>query len=106
VNSKQPNSKSWRLFSQRAEGEREAVIQVAQGKAEAIQLVNEAAEKYFIGNAQALKQLEMIDSSLLDNAKIVIIEHRISPTLLLGSLPVDVSGLSAKSNDEKESKST
>ena len=76
---------------QRAEGEREAVIQVAQGKAEAIRLVNEAAEKYFVGNAQALKQLEMIETSLRDNAKIVITENGISPTLLLGSLPVTVS---------------
>lgn len=76
---------------QRAEGEREAVIQVAQGKAEAIRLVNEAAEKYFIGNAQTLKQLEMIETSLRDNAKIVITEHGISPTLLLGSLPVTLS---------------
>jgi regulator of protease activity HflC (stomatin/prohibitin superfamily) len=76
---------------QRAEGEREAVIQVAQGKAEAIRLVNEAAEKYFVGNAQALKKLEMVENSLRENAKIVITEHGISPTLLLGSLPVNVS---------------
>jgi regulator of protease activity HflC (stomatin/prohibitin superfamily) len=75
---------------QRAEGEREAVIQVAQGKAEAIRLVNEAAERYFVGNAQVLKNLEMIENSLRNNAKIVITEHGISPTLLLGSLPVDV----------------
>jgi regulator of protease activity HflC (stomatin/prohibitin superfamily) len=75
---------------QRAEGEREAVIQVAQGKAEAIRLVNEAAEKYFIGNAQVLKKLEMVENSLRDNAKIVITEHGISPTLLLGNLPVSV----------------
>jgi regulator of protease activity HflC (stomatin/prohibitin superfamily) len=75
---------------QRAEGEREAVIQVAQGKAEAIRLVNEAAEKYFVGNAQALKQLEMIENSLRENAKIVITEHGISPALLLGSLPVSI----------------
>jgi regulator of protease activity HflC (stomatin/prohibitin superfamily) len=76
---------------QRAEGEREAVIQVAQGRAEAIRLVNEAAEKYFVGNAQALKKLEMVENSLRDNAKVVITEHGISPTLLLGSLPVNVS---------------
>jgi regulator of protease activity HflC (stomatin/prohibitin superfamily) len=76
---------------QRAEGESEAVIQVAQGKAEAIRLVNEAAQQYFVGNAQALKQMEMIETSLRENAKIVITEHGISPTLLLGSLPVSVS---------------
>ena len=76
---------------QRAEGEREAVIQVAQGKAEAIRLVNEAAERYFVGNAQALKQIEMVENSLRQNAKIIITEHGISPALLLGSLPVSVS---------------
>jgi regulator of protease activity HflC (stomatin/prohibitin superfamily) len=76
---------------QLAEGERAAVIQVAQGKAEAIRLVNEAAHQYFIGNAQALKQMEMIETSLRDNAKVVITENGISPTLLLGNLPVSVS---------------
>jgi regulator of protease activity HflC (stomatin/prohibitin superfamily) len=73
---------------QRAEGEREAVIQVAQGKAEAIRLVNEAAEQYFVGNAQVLKQMEMVETALRDNTKVVITEHGISPTLLLGSLPI------------------
>ncbi|MBN1313953.1 MAG: SPFH/Band 7/PHB domain protein [Anaerolineales bacterium] len=75
---------------QRAEGEREAAIQVAQGRAEAIRLVNEAAKKYFVGNAQTLKQFEMIENSLRENAKIVITEHGINPTLLLGNLPVSV----------------
>jgi regulator of protease activity HflC (stomatin/prohibitin superfamily) len=75
---------------QRAEGEREAVIQVAQGKAEAIRLVNEAAQQYFQGNAQALKQMEMTETALRDNAKVVITKEGISPTLLLGNLPVSV----------------
>ncbi len=75
---------------QRAEGEREAAIQVAQGKAEAIRLVNEAAQQYFTGNAQALKQMEMTEIALRDNAKIVITKEGISPTLLLGNLPVSV----------------
>ena len=76
---------------QRAEGEREAAIKVAEGKAQAIKLVNEAAEQYFRGNAQVLKQMEMTETALRDNAKIVITEEGISPTLLLGSLPVSVS---------------
>ena len=76
---------------QRAEGEREAVIQVAQGKAEAIRLVNEAAERYFVGNAQELKRIEMVENSLRDNTKIVITEQGINPTLLLGSLPFSTS---------------
>ncbi|MFN2109453.1 MAG: SPFH domain-containing protein, partial [Anaerolineae bacterium] len=76
---------------QRAEGEREASIRVAEGRAQAIQLVNEAAEKYFQGNAQLLRKLEMTENSLKDNAKIVVTEHGVSPTLLLGNLPVSVS---------------
>jgi regulator of protease activity HflC (stomatin/prohibitin superfamily) len=76
---------------QRAEGEREAAIQVAQGKAEAIRLVNEAAQKYFHGNAQVLKQMEMTETSLSNNAKIIITKEGINPTLLLGNLPVSIS---------------
>ena len=76
---------------QRAEGEREAAIKVAEGKAQAIKLVNEAAQQYFRGNAQVLKQMEMTETALRDNAKIVITEEGISPTLLLGSLPVSIS---------------
>lgn len=75
---------------QRAEGAREGAIRVAEGKAQAIKLVNEAAEQYFQGNAQALKQMEMTEAALRDNAKIVITEQGISPTLLLGNLPVSV----------------
>jgi len=75
----------------RAEGEREAAIRVAEGKAEAIRLVNEAAQQYFQGNAQILRQLEMAEVALRDNAKIVITEEGISPTLLLGNLPVTMS---------------
>ncbi len=57
---------------QRAEGEKEALIRIAEGKARSIQLVNEAANKYFVGNAQRLKQLEVTETSLKDNAKIIL----------------------------------
>ena len=35
-------------------------------------LVSEAANKYFIGNAQLLRKLEAVENSLRENAKIVI----------------------------------
>jgi len=57
-----------------AEGVKQAKILQAEGEAEAIRLVNEAANKYFIGNAQLLRKLEAMESSLKDNAKIVIPE--------------------------------
>jgi len=56
----------------KAEGIRQARILEAEGEAQAIKLVNEAANQYFIGNAQLLRRLEMVEKSLAMNAKIVI----------------------------------
>jgi regulator of protease activity HflC (stomatin/prohibitin superfamily) len=56
----------------KAEGIRQARILAAEGEAEAIRLVNEAAERFFVGNAQLLKRLEVTESALKDNAKIVV----------------------------------
>jgi regulator of protease activity HflC (stomatin/prohibitin superfamily) len=55
-----------------AEGYKQSQILHAEGEAEAIRLVNEAADKYFIGNAQLLRKLEAMEASLRDNAKIVV----------------------------------
>ena len=55
-----------------AEGYKQSKILHAEGEAEAIKLVNEAADKYFIGNAQLLRKLEALEASLGNNAKIVI----------------------------------
>jgi len=55
-----------------AEGVKQAKILEAEGNAEAIRLVNEAANKYFVGNAQLLKRLDTVQSSLENNAKVVI----------------------------------
>ena len=56
----------------RAEGIKQARILEAEGEAQAIKTVNEAAEKYFIGNAQILRKLESVEKSLQNNTKIVI----------------------------------
>lgn len=56
----------------KAEGIRQAKILEAEGEAQAIQLVNEAAEKYFKGNAQVLRKLQATETALKDNAKIVV----------------------------------
>lgn len=55
-----------------AEGERQSAILVAEGEAQAIENVSVAAEKYFIGNAQTLKQLEVTRASLEKNSKIIV----------------------------------
>jgi regulator of protease activity HflC (stomatin/prohibitin superfamily) len=55
-----------------AEGYKQSKILHAEGEAEAIRLVNEAADRYFVGNAQLLRKLEALEASLGNNAKIVI----------------------------------
>ncbi len=61
-----------RAAIKRAEGIKQAQILQAEGEAEAIRLVNEAANKYFVGNAQVLKRLETVQASLQQNTKIVV----------------------------------
>jgi regulator of protease activity HflC (stomatin/prohibitin superfamily) len=56
----------------KAHGVRQAKILEAEGEAQAIRLVNEAADKYFVGNAQLLRRLEMVEKALWQNAKIVV----------------------------------
>jgi len=67
----------------KADGERRAEIKKAEGVAaaiklkaeadgEAIKVVNEAAERHFVGNAQLLKRLETVSEALKDNAKIIV----------------------------------
>jgi regulator of protease activity HflC (stomatin/prohibitin superfamily) len=67
---------SWPWFAGffQAEGQRQSKILVAEGEARSIELVNVAAEKYFVGNAQLLRRLETVAESLKSNSKIVLPE--------------------------------
>lgn len=56
----------------KAEGSKQAKILEAEGEAFAIKLVNEAAEQYFVGNAQILRKLEAVEKAIGNNAKVVI----------------------------------
>ncbi|HTJ42271.1 MAG TPA: SPFH domain-containing protein [Kofleriaceae bacterium] len=55
-----------------AEGVKQAKILEAEGEAQAIQLVNEAADRYFTGNAQLLRRLITVERALASNAKVVV----------------------------------
>jgi regulator of protease activity HflC (stomatin/prohibitin superfamily) len=55
-----------------AEGSRQSAILRAEGEAKAIENVSQAASKFFVGNAQLLKQLEVTQYSLQNNTKLVI----------------------------------
>jgi len=61
-----------RVKIKEAEGIKQFKILQAEGEAEAIRLVNEAAEKYFVGNAQMLRKLQAVEKSLESNTKIVV----------------------------------
>ena len=71
-----------------AEGERQATILMAEGEAEAIQKVSAAADQFFVGNAQVLKQLEVTQASLANNTKIVVSDQsKLINVLGLGERP-------------------
>jgi len=55
-----------------AEGDRQAAILRAEGEAQAIENVSNAADKFFVGNAHLLKQLEVTQASLEDNTKLIV----------------------------------
>jgi regulator of protease activity HflC (stomatin/prohibitin superfamily) len=56
----------------KAEGIKQARILEADGEAQAIKLVNEAANQYFVGNAQLLRRIQMLEEAMKNNAKIVV----------------------------------
>ena len=55
-----------------AEGIKQSTILKAEGEAEAIKLVNEAANQYFVDNAQTLRKLQAVEMSMQHAAKIVV----------------------------------
>ncbi|MHB8077933.1 MAG: SPFH domain-containing protein [Candidatus Krumholzibacteriia bacterium] len=56
----------------KAEGIKQARILQAEGEAQAIKLIYEASDQYFVGNAQLLRRLETLEKALANNAKIVV----------------------------------
>jgi len=83
----------------KAEGVKQARILQAEGEAEAIRLVNEAANRYFVGNAQILRKLETVEHSLQNNAKIVV-----PPNTELVNVIGEMAGVLPLRKGEKEPK--
>lgn len=85
-----------------AEGSKRAMILDGEGKAKRIELVNNAANKYFIGNAQKLKKLEVTENAIKNNSVLIVPEGQ-SLVNIIG----DVAGLKIlpiEKNTEKETK--
>ncbi len=76
-----------------AEGDRQAAILRAEGESEAIEKVSKAANQFFVGNAQILKQMEVTQASLANNTKIVVSDQ---------SRLVNVLGLGEPASSKKQ----
>ncbi len=68
---------------ERADGEAQAIVLKAKAEAEAIKLVNDAADKSFVGNAQMYTSLKVTENSLRSNSKVILTEKGISPSIIL-----------------------
>jgi len=85
----------------KAEGIRQAKILEAEGEAQAIKLVNEAADRYFVGNAQLLRRLMAVETALSSNAKIVVPSNTELVNVigeLAGIMPLNRSASTTKSS--------
>ncbi len=73
-----------------AEGKAEAIRAVANANADKIRVVNESAQKYFVGNAQILRKLEATEESLKQNAKFLVDTNKVQTivTDASGVIPV------------------
>jgi len=78
-----------------AEGDKQAAILRAEGEAKAIEDISKAGDKFFVGNAQLLKQLEVTQASLEDNTKLIVSDQ---------SRLVNVLGLGEALAGEKKTK--
>jgi regulator of protease activity HflC (stomatin/prohibitin superfamily) len=88
----------------KADGVKQAKILEAEGEAQAIKLINEAANRYFVGNAQLLRRLETVEKALADNAKIVVPSDSELVNVIgemAGVLPLKVSGNKASEKENE-----
>lgn len=73
-----------------AEGEATAITTVAEAKAKEIELVNDAADEHFTGNAQMLEKLRVTEEALKEGTKFVIAPDNQIPTIIVNEAPATV----------------
>lgn len=71
-----------------ADGKKQAEVLQAEGRAKAIQLVNEAADKFFKGNAVDLEKLRTLEKAMANNAKIIFAKDGVSINGLIADMLV------------------
>ena len=92
-----------------AEADAAQIEIVAKADAQRIKVVNESAKKYFTGPAQSLKKMEMTESSLKDNSKVIMVQDGINPSIILSDekvIPVDNNSNRTKEEKEDDDKNS
>ncbi|MCJ7473387.1 MAG: SPFH/Band 7/PHB domain protein [Actinobacteria bacterium] len=84
-----------------AQGEAEAIRAVADANAARIKVVNEAANKYFVGNAQILKKIEAVEVSLKDNAKFIVDTNKVQTIVTEAAGITPIPGKDTEANKVK-----
>ena len=73
-----------------AEGKATAITTVAEARAKEIELVNDAADEHFKGNAQILERLRVTEAALEKGTKFVIAPDNQIPTIIVNETPATV----------------
>lgn len=66
-----------------ARADADKIKMIAEADANRIKVVNESANKYFIENAKDLRTIEMTETSLRNNSKIILTEKGVVPSLII-----------------------
>ncbi len=96
-----------------AEGRKEAIIldataraesikRIAEAEAIKIETVHEAARRHFRDNAVVLKTLEVNETALKDNSKIILTHPGVNPSLIIGDGQTKIVPVEVKSTIKKE----
>jgi len=81
-----------------AEGKKRAAILEAEGKSRSFELI----ENTFKERSELLKRLEVTESSLKENSKIILTEKGISPQLIIGDIPIKLEEKYYENNPSSE----
>jgi len=84
----------------RAEATKQAAILEAEGKSKAIEMVNTVAQLYFKGNAQLLRQLEVVENSLKQNSVFIVPEGQSLINVLNSVAGVNTSQITVRKEEE------
>ena len=89
-----------------AEGNAKAITTVAEAKAREIELVNDAADEHFTGNAQMLERLRVTETALKEGTKFVIAPDNQIPTIIINETPATAIPVQPKKPTETAEPST